>query len=79
VTTIVPLKENGENISVTLENRREYVQLSAEYRLVKSIKEQIDALLGGFYEIIPKALISIVSAKHLCEYDLGYAKGAPVQ
>jgi len=65
VTTIVPLKENGENISVTLENRREYVQLSAEYRLVKSIKEQIDALLGGFYEIIPKALISIFNEQEV--------------
>jgi len=60
VTTIVALKENGENTSVTQENKREYVQLSAEYRLVKSIREQIDALLGGFYEIIPKTLISIV-------------------
>jgi E3 ubiquitin-protein ligase HUWE1 len=61
VTTIVPLKENGQNISVTQENKQEYIQLNAEYRLVSSIKEQIDAFLGGFYEIIPKTLISIAS------------------
>lgn len=65
MTTIVALKENGENISVTQENKREYVQLSAEYRLVKSIREQIDALLGGFYEIIPKTLISIFNEQEV--------------
>ena len=61
ITKIVPLKENGEKISVTLDNRKEFVQLSAQYRLYSSIKEQIEALLGGFYEIIPKELVSIVS------------------
>jgi E3 ubiquitin-protein ligase HUWE1 len=60
LTKSVPLKENGVTTAVTQENKREYVQLSAEYRLVKSIKAQIDALLGGFYEIIPKELIAIV-------------------
>jgi E3 ubiquitin-protein ligase HUWE1 len=58
--TIVPLKEGGLSIPVTQENKREFVQLSAQYRLSVSIKEQLDALLGGFYEIIPKDLISIV-------------------
>jgi len=48
-----------------LENRKEFVQLSAQYRLYSSIKEQIEALLGGFYEIIPKELISIVSPSHI--------------
>jgi E3 ubiquitin-protein ligase HUWE1 len=57
----VPLKENGESIPVTLENRREFVQLSAQYRLYSSIKDQIENLLAGFYEIIPKDLITIVS------------------
>ena len=58
---IIPLKENGASIPVTLENRKEYVQLSAQYRLTDSIKDQIEKLLEGFYEIIPKDLISIVS------------------
>ena len=61
VTKIVPLKENGEKVSVTLDNRKEFVQLSAQYRLYSSITDQIEALLGGFYEIIPKELVSIVS------------------
>jgi E3 ubiquitin-protein ligase HUWE1 len=60
VTHLVELKENGATTSVTQDNKREFVQLSAQYRLTKSIKEQIDALLGGFYDIIPKDLIAIV-------------------
>lgn len=60
VTRLVELKENGASIPVTQENKREFVQLSADYRLTKSIKDQIEALLGGFYDIIPKDLISIV-------------------
>ena len=60
VTKIVPLKENGESVPVTLENTREFVQLSAQYRLYTSIKDQLENLLSGFYEIIPKDLIAIV-------------------
>lgn len=58
---IVPLKEGGETLPVTLENRREFVQLAAQYRLYSSIKDQIENLLSGFYDIIPKDLVSIVS------------------
>ena len=57
---IVPLKEGGETLPVTNENKREFVQLSAQYRLYSSIKSQIEALSAGFYEIIPKDLVSIV-------------------
>lgn len=46
---------------VTQENKREFVQLSAQWRLYTSIKDQIEALLSGFYEIIPKDMITIVS------------------
>ena len=59
---IINLKENGASIPVTMENRKEYVQLSAHYRLYSSIAKQIDNLLAGFYEIVPKELISIVSS-----------------
>lgn len=60
VSRIIPLKEGGEHIAVTNENKREFVQLSASYRLYSSIKDQIESLLSGFYEIIPKDLITIV-------------------
>ncbi|KAG5651874.1 hypothetical protein H0H81_007094 [Sphagnurus paluster] len=65
VNRIVPLKEGGEHIPVTLENRREFVQLSAQYRLYSSIHQQIESLSTGFYEIIPKDLIKIFNEKEL--------------
>ncbi|EJD34111.1 hypothetical protein AURDEDRAFT_109329 [Auricularia subglabra TFB-10046 SS5] len=65
VTKVVPLKENGASIPVTIDNRREFVQLAAEYRLYSSIKDQIESLLGGFYEIIPKDLISIFNEQEV--------------
>lgn len=61
----MPLKQGGESIAVTQENKREFVQLSAQYRLYSSIKDQIENLSRGFYEIIPKDLITIVRHK-LC-------------
>ncbi|CEL60680.1 E3 ubiquitin-protein ligase HUWE1 [Rhizoctonia solani AG-1 IB] len=65
VHKVVPLKENGEKIMVTEENKKEFVQLSAQYRLYTSIKDQIEALLAGFYDIIPKELISIFNEQEL--------------
>ena len=57
------MKEGGASIPVTQENKKEFVQLSANYRLYSSIKEQIESLVAGFYEIIPKDLIQIVSTR----------------
>lgn len=63
----MPLKEGGDAIPVTQENKREFVQLSAQYRLYSSIKEQIEHLSTGFYEVIPKDLITIVCC--VCDWD----------
>ncbi|TBU55065.1 hypothetical protein BD310DRAFT_1041405 [Dichomitus squalens] len=65
VTKLVELKEGGASIPVTQENRKEFVQLSANYRLYSSIKDQIESLLAGFYEIIPKDLVSIFNEQEL--------------
>ncbi|KAF9460708.1 hypothetical protein BDZ94DRAFT_1323842 [Collybia nuda] len=65
VNRIVPLKEGGETLPVTQENKREFVQLSAQYRLHSSIKNQIESLSNGFYEIIPKDLITIFNEQEL--------------
>ena len=59
VNRIVPLKEDGESISVTQENKREFVQLSAQYRLYSSIKEQIEHLSAGFYEISQRLRLNL--------------------
>ncbi|KAG8835313.1 hypothetical protein FRC17_004095 [Serendipita sp. 399] len=62
---IVDLKPNGRNIPVTDENKDEYIQLIAEYRLTTSIKDQLAAFLEGFYEIVPKEHIAIFDEKEV--------------
>ena len=59
------LKANGRNIPVTEENKREYVKLVCQEKMIGSIRQQIDTFLEGFYEIIPKRLISIFDEQEL--------------
>ena len=44
---IVDLCENGRNITVTEENKQEYVQLVVEYRLTGSVQAQLEMFLQG--------------------------------
>ncbi|OAX82309.1 hypothetical protein ACJ72_03338 [Emergomyces africanus] len=62
---IIDLVENGRNIPVTQENKEEYVQRVVEYRLVGSVKDQLDNFLKGFHDIIPADLISIFNEQEL--------------
>ena len=59
------LKPDGQNILVTEANKREYVQRACNMKMRESIKAQIDSFLKGFYEIIPKELISIFNEQEL--------------
>jgi len=65
VTEVRDLKENGRNIPVTEENKSEYVRLVCQEKMTYSIKKQLSAFLEGFYEIIPKRLISIFNEQEL--------------
>ncbi|KAJ9234890.1 hypothetical protein DTO169E5_6357 [Paecilomyces variotii] len=64
-TQIIDLIPNGRNIPVTQENKEEYVQRVVEYRLIDSVKEQLDNFLKGFHDIIPADLISIFNEQEL--------------
>lgn len=46
-------------------NKREYVELIARQRLTESVKDQVSALVSGFYEIVPKDLIGIFAPNEL--------------
>lgn len=46
---VIDLVENGRNIPVTQENKEEYVQRVVDYRLLRSVKEQLDNFLKGTY------------------------------
>ena len=59
------LLENGANIRVNESNKLEYIRLMCEAKLSLNIKDQIKAFLEGFYEMVPKELISIFDSKEL--------------
>ena len=61
----VDLIENGRNIDVTEANKFDYIQRLCSSKLYDTIKPQIDALLKGFYDIIPQKLISIFNNREL--------------
>ena len=57
-TELVDLKPDGSNIRVTEATKREYVDLVARHRMTTAIKPQIQAFLGGFWELVPKVLLA---------------------
>ncbi|KAM4662647.1 E3 ubiquitin-protein ligase HUWE1 [Discoglossus pictus] len=65
VCEVRDLKPNGGNILVTEENKKEYVHLVCQMKMTGAIRKQLAAFLEGFYEIIPKRLISIFTEQEL--------------
>ena len=59
------LKPNGADVPVTESNKREYVQLACQMKMTGSIRSQIKSFLEGFYDVIPKELISIFNEQEL--------------
>ncbi|EHY57695.1 E3 ubiquitin-protein ligase tom1 [Exophiala dermatitidis] len=62
---VVDLIPNGRNIPVTEENKREYVHAQVRYRLTTSVKDQLEAFVKGFHDIIPAELIAIFDEQEL--------------
>ncbi len=61
----IELKPGGTDVPVTEENKKEYVDLVVEYRISKRVKEQFDAFLSGFSELIPQELITVFDEREL--------------
>ncbi|CAD5226865.1 unnamed protein product [Bursaphelenchus xylophilus] len=59
------LKEGGNKLPVNDENKEEYVKLVCQMKMADAVRKQLDAFLSGFYEIIPKKLISIFNEQEL--------------
>lgn len=51
------LKPGGKDVSVTEENKREYVKLYVQWRFMRGIEAQFLALQKGFSEIIPQQVL----------------------
>ena len=61
----VELKPGGADIAVTEENKKDYADLVVEYRISKRVKEQFDAFMSGFNELIPQELINVFDEREL--------------
>lgn len=59
------LMADGANIPVTNQNKEMYLQLRLRHRLFDSIKLQLEALLKGFYDIIPPQILSVFDYQEL--------------
>ncbi|OTF72618.1 ubiquitin-protein ligase E3C-like protein, partial [Euroglyphus maynei] len=59
------LKPNGANITVTNQNRIEYIHLMADYKLNKQIRAQCAAFKKGFYNVVNFDWIKMFDTKEL--------------
>ncbi|KAF2100625.1 E3 ubiquitin-protein ligase pub1 [Rhizodiscina lignyota] len=64
-TTTVDLKPDGQNIEVTNDNKKEYVELITEWRIQKRVEEQFTAFVAGFNELIPSDLVNVFDEREL--------------
>ena len=61
----LPLKEDGANIQVNNDNVCEYVEKFTFHKMYINVKDQIDAFLGGFHDIVSRDLISVFNHQEL--------------
>ncbi|TFK61394.1 HECT-domain-containing protein [Pluteus cervinus] len=61
----VELKPGGEDIPVTEENKKDYVDAVVAYRIAKRIKEQFGAFMEGLLEVIPGELLQVFDEREL--------------
>ncbi|KAL5254865.1 hypothetical protein ACHWQZ_G014342 [Mnemiopsis leidyi] len=59
------LMPGGKEQRVTENNKKEYVDLYVEWRLKNGTEQQTGALQKGFYEVVPKHLLSAFDEKEL--------------
>lgn len=65
VLKVHELKPGGRDISVTEENKKEYVKLYVNYRFMRGIEQQFLSLQKGFTELIPSNLLRSFDEREL--------------
>jgi len=55
---VVDLISNGRKVVVTNENKEEYLNALAQYRLLTRVKRETESFLKGLSEIVPDGLLS---------------------
>ncbi|KAJ3511679.1 hypothetical protein NLJ89_g3952 [Agrocybe chaxingu] len=61
----IELKPGGADVPVTEENKKDYVDHVVEYRISKRVKDQFEAFMSGFSELIPQDLITVFDEREL--------------
>ncbi|KAG0058420.1 hypothetical protein BGZ89_001298 [Linnemannia elongata] len=61
----IDLKEGGQDIAVTEENKKEYVDLMTEWRITRRVEEQFKAFAEGFHQLIPQELVTVFDEREL--------------
>ncbi|KAG0300192.1 hypothetical protein BGZ98_009372 [Dissophora globulifera] len=61
----IDLKENGSNIEVTEDNKKEYVELMTQWRITRRVEEQFKAFAEGFHQLIPQELVTVFDEREL--------------
>jgi E3 ubiquitin-protein ligase NEDD4 len=61
----IDLKPGGADVPVTEDNKKDYVDHVVDYRISKRVKEQFDAFMSGFSELIPQELITVFDEREL--------------
>ncbi|KAJ7600618.1 hypothetical protein C8J56DRAFT_1010453 [Mycena floridula] len=61
----IELKPGGEDIPVTEENKKEFVDLVVSYRISRRVKDQFEAFMEGLLELVPSDLINVFDEREL--------------
>ena len=62
---VIPLKENGENIMIDINNKDEYVDLYIDWYFNKSISDYFNSFEKGFYRVFNRNLSKILTPDEL--------------
>ncbi|KAH7889762.1 hypothetical protein F5I97DRAFT_1924285 [Phlebopus sp. FC_14] len=61
----IELRPGGADVKVTEDNKKDYVDAVVEYRISKRVKDQFEAFMSGFSELIPQDLITVFDEREL--------------
>jgi hypothetical protein len=61
----IELKPGGAEIEVTDENKVEYAELKAQFRLRRGVEEQTNAFMRGFKDILPQEAMNLFDEREL--------------
>ncbi|CAG7668726.1 unnamed protein product [Allacma fusca] len=64
-TKVIPLKPGGDKISVTLQNKAEFVDLYINYIFNTSVQRQFDAFRLGFLRVCVSTILNLFHAQEL--------------